>query len=116
MKPKRASRDETFVKSSMTLSKIGVDNMLQKLDTYITEVSKHSNAIESCASVEDGGDIAALFSVSKIRDLSNEMLYGLDIMRSSLDRYVFADEDVMQKRHPIVRGLRGRNRRRGLGI
>lgn len=115
MDKKRLNRDELFVMSSMTLSQIGVENMLQKLESYVSEVNRYSGNIENCASIENGGDLSALFSVSRIRDLSNEMLYGLDIMRSSLDRYVFADEDIPRRirRH---HGLRGRGRRRGVGL
>jgi hypothetical protein len=116
VKFKGKDSDEHFVLASTTFSPIGVGTILERLDAYIEDVAVYSEEISM--NNPNGGDLQSLYSITKIRDRSIEMLTGTELLKASLDRFVCADEDVARKRkHYAVRArwLRRRHGKRDKG-
>jgi hypothetical protein len=82
--------DEHFIVASSTFSPIGVGAILERIDSYVTDVKISSEKIGEL----ENGDASAIFHISSIRERSVEMLNGMELLKASLDRYICADEDV----------------------
>jgi len=76
-------------------SLIGTRTIISYIDNYVTESIKHLNEIQIECARKDGFDPENLYlPIILICDSSADIVqHKLDLLKSSLDRYLFADDD-----------------------
>ena len=86
-KPQLDSVDNEYLKNNIILSVIGANTAIARLDQYTQEVDKRATCL-----VQEPD--TALAQTGEIRAMSAGLISDMEILKSSLDRYLNAFEDI----------------------
>lgn len=91
VKVQRLSTDDADIQyaiSSAAFSAIGTETVMSKFNDYLRFLREETDDIS------DSTELTTLYHISRIRDRSTDMLYNIDLLKCSLDRFLFAGEDT----------------------
>ena len=86
-KPQLDSVDDEYLKNNIILSVIGANTAIARLDQYTREVENRAARLQTDSDT-------ALAQTGEIRAMSAGLISDMEILKSSLDRYLNAFEDI----------------------
>ena len=101
-KPQLDNADDEYLKNNIVLSVIGANTAIARLDQYTREVENRATCL-----VQEPD--TALAQTGEIRAMSAGLISDMEILKSSLDRYLNAFEDI----HCLEQPPTDRRRRNG---
>jgi hypothetical protein len=86
--------DERFAASCMSYSNVCTNTIIEKLSRYVNDTKERAEEISNGADKISGKDLKARYHATMIRDNSLDALFGMELLKASLDRFILADEDI----------------------
>jgi hypothetical protein len=89
---------DRFAASCMSYSNVCTNTIMDKLSRYVKDTKERAEEISNGANKENGKDLKARYHATMIRDNSLDALFGMELLKASLDRFILADEDIPSKK------------------